>query len=181
MGGLCVISRDIKVLIAFSSVAHMGLALALVSLGRPLALWGRLLIFLTHGFSSSLIFLVAYLIYLRTNSRRLILNQGILASAPALRLLFFIRCVALLGGPPASTLLRELIGLSLIAVSWPPGIGLLVLGAFLGGAYRMLMYSRLAHSSSLRGRRSLVELSSLELLVGFYHLAWVLGYFIIFS
>lgn len=116
VGGLCVIARDIKVLIALSSVAHIGLALILVSFGRTIAMRGGLIIFLTHGFSSSLMFLVAYLIYLRTNSRRLILNQGLLISSPELRVVLFLRCVGLIGGPPASTLLRELIGLRLVTV-----------------------------------------------------------------
>ena len=63
---------DIKVIIAYSSIVHMGMVVSIFLLGWVIGMWGCLLILIRHGFTSSGIFYVANLLYLRSHSRRLI-------------------------------------------------------------------------------------------------------------
>jgi len=73
----CFQSSDIKVLIAFSSVRHIALILALLLIGRECGVQGALIIILGHGVRSSIMFYLSYLIYLGSSTRSLILNKSI--------------------------------------------------------------------------------------------------------
>ena len=75
VGGLiCLRQRDLKILIAYSSVVHMGVvSLGLLSqseMGSSCAL----LIILSHGICSPLLFAFSYFLYLRSHSRQIINN-----------------------------------------------------------------------------------------------------------
>merc|ERR1719347_2481676 len=78
LGVLCIVQRDIKVVIAYSSVVHIALVIA----GRlRLTKWGFegvLVIILAHGVCSSGIFAAANMIYERRHSRRFFFNSGLL-------------------------------------------------------------------------------------------------------
>ena len=74
---MCTQVLDIKVIIALSSVAHIGLGLLAVSFAHKIGLLAFIFIILRHGFSSSLIFLFRFLIYKRVNTRRLLRTKGL--------------------------------------------------------------------------------------------------------
>lgn len=78
---------DSKVLIAFSSVSHMGLVLVASARGSVLSLQCGLRVLVSHGFSSSVGFLIVFLFYLRQNRRRLIIIKTLLSSSGFLRLI----------------------------------------------------------------------------------------------
>jgi NADH:ubiquinone oxidoreductase subunit 4 (subunit M) len=75
---LCLQLRDLKIIIAYSSVRHMGLLIAALSTNNRSGASGSLIIMLAHGATSSAIFLIAYLMYQARHSRRLLLTKGIL-------------------------------------------------------------------------------------------------------
>ena len=84
---LCTRQPDLKTLIAYSSVRHIGMALA-VSLNNSLqAVHACLVILISHGLTSSGLFFGAATVYLRTNSRNQLLNKRTLASLPYFSLL----------------------------------------------------------------------------------------------
>lgn len=89
VGGLfvslvCLAQTDIKSLIAYSSVAHIGLVLGgLITLN----LWGfigSLVIILGHGLCSCGLFCLVNLTYERLNRRRIYLNKGFLRIMPSI-------------------------------------------------------------------------------------------------
>lgn len=172
---ICLRIRDIKIIIALSSVGHIGLRAVLLAFSSTYSAVRALVIFLTHGFSSSLIFLVAYLVYLRRNSRSLIITQRVLRSRPILVLIVFMACLGVIGAPPIRTLWGELLSFRALAASWPPRVVLLTLRALFRGAYVISFYSRTCHS-----RRSYfctrASVSYAELLTG-GHLLGVLVLF----
>lgn len=177
---LCLISRDIKILIAYSSVIHIGLALIIVLFLTQISLNRGIIIFITHGLSSSLIFLIAYIIYIHSNSRRLLSNQNITLFSPLITLFWFIRCVGIIGGPPTSTLLRELIRFRSLVSNWSPSSFLLISRAFLGGAFRIILYSRTSHNL-----RNLIHVNYNpykfnETRTVQFHIFWLIRYFFIF-
>jgi NADH-ubiquinone oxidoreductase chain 4 len=77
---------DLKSLVAYSSVSHMGLALCGILIINFWGLEGSYLIIIAHGLCSSGLFCLVNLIYERTRRRRIILNKGMLNFFPSLRI-----------------------------------------------------------------------------------------------
>merc|ERR1712090_82788 len=87
---LCLSQRDIKVVIAYSSVVHIALVVAGFLSLYKLGVEGRIIIIVAHGLCSSGIFAGANIIYERTHSRRFFLNRGLLVTRPRFRIFRFI-------------------------------------------------------------------------------------------
>nr|QOJ44984.1 NADH dehydrogenase subunit 4 [Allobates flaviventris] len=73
---LCSRQTDLKSLIAFSSVSHMGLVIAASMIKTEWSIMGAMILMISHGLVSSALFCLANTTYERTNSRTLILLQG---------------------------------------------------------------------------------------------------------
>lgn len=132
---------DVKVIIAYSSVVHIGIV-AVVMLGvRRLGLSGGLLIILAHGLTSSGIFRGANIIYERSHSRRLVNNKGGLSSDGSMRIAWFLLAVLNFAGPFTINLGREMIIIRrLVSLSlWlrVPISGI----CFLAAAYNLNLYA----------------------------------------
>jgi NADH-ubiquinone oxidoreductase chain 4 len=77
---------DLKSLIAYSSVAHMGIVLSGL---MTLSVWGvsgAYALIIAHGLCSSGLFCLANISYERMGSRRLLINKGLLNFMPSLSL-----------------------------------------------------------------------------------------------
>lgn len=85
-GVTCLRQVDIKVLIAYSSVVHLRVGVSTICLKTYSALVALVLILLAHGMSSPGLFFGAFVLYKHTHSRRLLLNSGVLVSAPSITL-----------------------------------------------------------------------------------------------
>nr|YP_003795370.1 NADH dehydrogenase subunit 4 [Anilius scytale]ACO58430.1 NADH dehydrogenase subunit 4 [Anilius scytale] len=72
----CLQQTDLKSLIAYSSVSHMGLVIAATMIQTPWALSGAMALMIAHGFTSSMLFCLANINYERTHTRILILTRG---------------------------------------------------------------------------------------------------------
>lgn len=87
MGGtlvslICLRQRDIKSLIAYSSVAHIGLVLCGLMLFSFWGLSGSVCLMIGHGLCSSGLFCLANISYERLGSRRLLISKGLLNFIP---------------------------------------------------------------------------------------------------
>jgi NADH-ubiquinone oxidoreductase chain 4 len=87
LGVLCIVQRDIKVIIAYSSVVHMALVIAGVLSLTKWGVEGVIIIMLAHGVCSSGIFAAANIIYERSHSRRFFFNSGLLNNNRLFRIL----------------------------------------------------------------------------------------------
>lgn len=83
---ICLQQTDIKRLIAYSSVSHIGLVLAAVLTGHSSAWNGALFMAIAHGLASSALFILANYTYTYTQSRNLFLIKGFLTTSPKLSL-----------------------------------------------------------------------------------------------
>jgi len=86
---ICLRQTDVKSLIAYSSVGHIGLILARVVTNSNWAIWGGLIIIIAHGLCSSALFVLANITYEITHTRRLFLTKGIITSLPILTMWWF--------------------------------------------------------------------------------------------
>ena len=98
---LCCQALDLKVLIAFTSVGHIAFVVIGVALGTCLRSTVAALVLLRHGFSSSVGFFIAFILYKLTGSRRLLINKALISVAGLLLGVWVFMVLALIGCPPA--------------------------------------------------------------------------------
>jgi NAD(P)H-quinone oxidoreductase subunit 4 len=78
-GSSCAIAQnDMKKMVAYSSVGHMGYVLLAAAAGTPLSLLASVLQMVSHGLISSLLFLLVGIVYKKTGSRDLDVIHGLL-------------------------------------------------------------------------------------------------------
>lgn len=106
---ICIRQSDMKILIAYSSVSHIGIVLAGILTYNLWGSWGALRLMLAHGLRSSGLFCIANLLYERTHSRRLFINKGFINIMPRLSLWWFLLCSSNISAPPSLNLVGEII------------------------------------------------------------------------
>ncbi len=142
---ICLRLSDLKILIAYSSVSHIGLLLAGLLASSNWGWLGALIIIIAHGLASSAIFAIANVLYESSNSRSILLTKGYLSTSPELSLLWFLITVASIAGPPTINLLREIL---LIASSYsfiPLNLLPLAVISFITVAYSLYLYTSPHH------------------------------------
>lgn len=144
---ICLRQRDLKSLVAYSSVAHMGLVLAGVITINYWGTCGGYTIILAHGLCSSGLFCLANITYERLGSRRLLINKGLINLIPSLSLWWFLLRAANIAAPPTLNLLGEIRLLnSLVAWSWVRMVTLILI-SFFSAAYTLYLYAYSQHGS----------------------------------
>nr|YP_009469778.1 NADH dehydrogenase subunit 4 [Eomantis yunnanensis]AVE15770.1 NADH dehydrogenase subunit 4 [Eomantis yunnanensis] len=154
---MCLRQVDMKALIAYSSVAHMGLVIGgLMTLNS----WGFYMTFvlmIAHGLCSSGLFCLANISYERLGSRSLLINKGLLSLMPSMTLWWFLLSSSNMAAPPSLNLLGE-IGLLNSMVGWMWLVMLfLMLISFFSAAYSLYLYSYSQHGTYYSGMFSSVS------------------------
>ena len=145
---ICLRQTDIKSLIAYSSVGHIGLIIAGIISNSKLGIYGSLAIILAHGLRSSAIFCMTNITYEITHTRTITLTKGLLITTPILSLWWFLFSCLNIAAPPSINLLREII---LITSSISHSLLLIIPIAmirFLTTAYSLFLYSSITHGHS---------------------------------
>nr|YP_006493390.1 NADH dehydrogenase subunit 4 [Stenopus hispidus]AEO18308.1 NADH dehydrogenase subunit 4 [Stenopus hispidus] len=141
----CLRQVDMKALIAYSSVAHMGLVLCGLMSFNWWGINGALAVMVGHGLCSSGLFCLANMAYERVGSRSLMINKGLMNIMPSMALWWFLLSIGNMAAPPTLNLLGE-ICLFLSIMSWDifsiVGLGLL---SFFSASYTLYMYSMSQH------------------------------------
>nr|YP_009163092.1 NADH dehydrogenase subunit 4 [Ephippus orbis]AKT94775.1 NADH dehydrogenase subunit 4 [Ephippus orbis] len=107
-GSICLRQTDLKSLIAYSSVSHMGLVVGGILIQTPWGLTGALILMIAHGLTSSALFCLANTNYERTHSRTMVLARGLQMALPLMTSWWFIASLANLALPPLPNLMGEL-------------------------------------------------------------------------
>nr|WNH20837.1 NADH dehydrogenase subunit 4 [Xyelacyba myersi] len=107
-GSICLRQTDLKSLIAYSSVSHMGLVAAGILIQTPWGFTGSLILMIAHGLTSSALFCLANTNYERTHSRTMVLARGLQMIMPLMATWWFISSLANLALPPLPNLMGEL-------------------------------------------------------------------------
>nr|WRM53706.1 NADH dehydrogenase subunit 4 [Bostockia porosa] len=139
-GSICLRQTDLKSLIAYSSVSHMGLVAAGILIQTPWGLTGALILMIAHGLTSSALFCLANTNYERTHSRTMVLARGLQMALPLMTTWWFIASLANLALPPLPSLMAELIIIvSLFNWSWWT-LALTGTGTLITAAYSLYMF-----------------------------------------
>nr|BBI37688.1 NADH dehydrogenase subunit 4 [Trimmatom pharus] len=139
-GSICLRQTDLKSLIAYSSVGHMGLVAGGILTQTPWGFTGALILMIAHGLTSSALFCLANTNYERTHSRTMVLARGLQMVLPLMTTWWFISTLANLALPPLPNLMGELMILtSLLSWSWWT-IALTGAGTLITAGYSLYMF-----------------------------------------
>ncbi len=94
------VQRDIKRLLAYSSMENIGLVVLAFGLGGPIGIFAGLLHALNHSLVKALMFCTTGNILIKYRSRSLDQIKGMLQAIPASSVLLFLGALALVGTPP---------------------------------------------------------------------------------
>ena len=159
---------DLKRLIAYSSISHMGLVLlGIASIGigtnyiSPVGLTGAAMQMFTHGTIAGLLFLMVGLIYERTHTRYIPDLGGIASKMPIISVAFVIAGLASLGLPGLSGFAAEILVFLGAFEAFPWHTGLAAFGIVLAAGYILWMIQRVLFGAE---RSRFAELSDVTVI-----------------
>lgn len=127
--------KDLKKLVAYSSISHMGFVLLGLAAGTQLSLTGAMYMNISHGLISGMLFLMVGAIYERTHTREIAKLSGIYVTVPVVATIMAFSFFANLGLPGLAGFISEffvLAGTFPVSVVWVvmAGLGMLVVAGF---------------------------------------------------
>nr|YP_003002173.1 NADH dehydrogenase subunit 4 [Hemidactylus frenatus]ACS37292.1 NADH dehydrogenase subunit 4 [Hemidactylus frenatus] len=105
---ICLRQADLKAIIAYSSVSHMGLVISAAVIQTPWSVTGAMLLMIAHGLTSSMLFCLANTNYERAHTRTLMLTRGLQMLMPLMATWWLLASLTNLAMPPTPNLLGEL-------------------------------------------------------------------------
>nr|YP_009312356.1 NADH dehydrogenase subunit 4 [Devario devario]BAV71870.1 NADH dehydrogenase subunit 4 [Devario devario] len=139
-GLVCLRQTDLKSLIAYSSVGHMGLVAGGILTQTVWGFTGAIILMIAHGLTSSALFCLANTSYERTHSRTMILARGLQMVLPLATAWWFIANLANLAMPPLPNLMGELMIITTL-FDWSPWtIVLTGAGTLITANYSLYMF-----------------------------------------
>ena len=134
--------EDMKKLIAYSSVAHMGYVTAGIFAANQQGIDGAIFQMLSHGFISGALFLCVGVVYDRMHTRDIDAYGGLVNRMPAYALIFMFFTMANVGLPGTSGFVGEFLTLMGMfqANTWIAAVA--ALGVILSAAYALWLYRR---------------------------------------
>jgi NADH-quinone oxidoreductase subunit M len=141
---IALVQSDMKKLIAYSSVAHMGIVTVGLFAFNQQGLEGALIIMLSHGLVAAALFLCVGVIYDRLHTREISRYGGLAINMPRYSLLFLFFTMASIGLPGTSGFVGEFLALAGIYKLSTWAALVCTTGIILGAAYMLYLYRRVA-------------------------------------
>ena len=170
----CVRITDLKILVAYSSVAHMSLVLRGILTITQLGQLGGLRIRVAHGVTSSALFFGVGTFYSWSNSRLYLLNSGYFIWAPRFAFFWFIFCCRNMGTPPAFNFWSELILIFSIVGNEVLTLGVLAIALFFAVAFNIIIYIRSQRQKEVSQLTYSLNFNLKEQRIFLLHLVWLL-------
>lgn len=177
---VALVQKDMKKLIAYSSVAHMGfVTIGIFSMNQQ-GIEGGIIQMLSHGLVSGALFLCVGVVYDRMHTREIARYGGLAGRMPFYAALFMFFTMASAGLPGTSGFVGEFLSLLGAYEANPYVAAIAATGLILGAAYALWLYRRIVFGQLVRedlkqiadvGRRELltfVPLVALVLWMGIY-------------
>jgi NADH-quinone oxidoreductase subunit M len=163
---VALMQEDMKKLIAYSSVAHMGFVTAGIFAANAQGLQGALFQMLSHGIVSGALFLCVGVVYDRMHTREIAAYGGLVHRMPVYAAVFMLFTLASVGLPGTSGFIGEfLVVVGLFQVStWVAALA--TTGIILGAAYMLWLYWRVMFGELVRAElKSILDMNLREKLV----------------
>ncbi|WP_425046174.1 NADH-quinone oxidoreductase subunit M [Primorskyibacter sp. S87] len=177
---VALVQEDMKKLIAYSSVAHMGFVTMGIFAANQQGLDGAIFQMLSHGFISAALFLCVGVIYDRMHTRDIDAYGGLVNRMPAYALVFMLFTMANVGLPGTSGFIGEFLTLmgAFQVNTWVTAVA--ATGVVFSAAYALWLYRRVVFGDlikeslktitdmTLRERAVFAPLIAMTLLLGVY-------------
>ena len=158
---VAMMQEDMKKLIAYSSVAHMGYVTMGIFAANQQGVDGAIFQMLSHGFISGALFLCVGIIYDRMHTREIEAYGGLVIRMPAYALIFMLFTMGNIGLPGTSGFVGEFLTLAGVfqVNTWVALIA--TTGVILSAAYALWLYRRVVFGDLIK--ESLKTISDLSL------------------
>jgi NADH-ubiquinone oxidoreductase chain 4 len=162
----CLRLIDVKAIVAYSSVSHMGVVVLGLFSNNLQGIEGAVILGLAHGVISPLLFIiVGDILYSRSHTRIIKYYRGIAGSLPILSLIFFFATLANIGTPFSGNFIGEFMSFA-GAFQQNPIMGILgATGMFLSAAYSIWLFNRMAFGSASRYMSTMPDVTRREFFV----------------
>ena len=147
---VALVQEDMKKLIAYSSVAHMGYVTAGIFAANQQGIDGAIFQMISHGFISGALFLCVGVIYDRMHTREIDAYGGLVNRMPAYALIFMLFTMANVGLPGTSGFVGEFLTLVGIfqANTWVAAVA--TSGVILSAGYALWLYRRVVFGDLIK-------------------------------
>ncbi len=160
---VALMQEDMKKLIAYSSVAHMGFVTAGIFAANQQGLDGAIFQMISHGFISGALFLCVGVIYDRMHTRDIDAYGGLVNRMPAFALVFMLFTMANVGLPGTSGFVGEFLTLvgMFQANTWVAAVA--TSGVILSAAYALWLYRRVVMGDLIKeSLKSITDMTTRE-------------------
>ena len=163
---VAMVPPDIKKLVAYSSVSHLGFVMLGIWAATTQSVQGALMVMIGHGFSTGALFFLVGMLYERRHTREIAAYGGIAKVVPVFSLIFTVVALSSIGLPGLNGFVGEFLVLlgSFRTVPWAAIIattGVIFAAAYLLWALQRIIFNRLDKPEN----ESLSDLSRRELIV----------------
>jgi len=139
---VAMVQPDVKKLVAYSSVSHMGLVVLGIFVFTTQGLQGATLQMLNHGLSTGALFLLVGMIYERRHTRLIAEFGGLAHRSPVLAAVFLVVTLSSIGLPGLNGFVGEILVLAGVFVQNRLYAAIAASGMILGAVYMLWMYQR---------------------------------------
>jgi NADH-quinone oxidoreductase subunit M len=163
---VAMVQPDIKKLVAYSSVSHLGFVMLGIWGGTVQSVQGSLMVMISHGFSTGALFLLIGMIYERRHTRLIADYGGIARVVPVFSLIFTVVALSSIGLPGLNGFVGEFLVLLGSFTAFPLATVLATTGVIFAAAYLLwalqrMIYNRLDNPENER----LTDLNGRELAI----------------
>lgn len=170
-GAFCAMAQtDVKKLVAYSSVSHMGFVMLGLAAMTVQGMNGAVLQMFNHGTSTAMMFLLIGIIYERSHHRWIVRPDGskgfggLYTQLPKFSIIFIIAMFASMGLPGLSGFISEALIFLGIYEKYTTITVLALLGLLLGAAYLLWMFKRMFFGDVIEECKSYTDVNAREIL-----------------
>lgn len=170
-GAFCAMAQsDVKKLVAYSSVSHMGYVMVGMAAMTTAGLNGAVLQMFNHGTSAAMMFLMVGILYERSHHRWIVRPDGskgfggLYTQMPKFSIVFIISMFAAMGLPGLSGFISEVLIFLGIYQRYTTITVLALIGLLIGAAYLLWMFKRMFFGEVLDECKEYTDMNSREVL-----------------
>jgi len=154
---VCIVQKDLKRLIAFSSVSHLGFVMMGIFAFNALAMKGAILQMINHGLSTGALFLLVGMIYERRHTRLIEELGGLSKVMPAFATLFLIVTLSSIGLPGLNGFVGEFLILQGTFMNYKIFAILGASGVIFAAVYMLRMFQRVMYGEVTNPKNAVLK------------------------
>src|SRR5205823_5227948 len=169
----CLMQKDWKKLVAYSSVSHLGFCTLGIFALNPAGISGSIIQQINHGISTGMLFLIVGVVYERAHTREISEYGGLFKVMPVFTIVFLIAALSSMGMPPLNGFIGEF---TILNGAWQMSFNWAfwgVVGIALGAAYLLWLFQRTTLGDVKEKLWALTDLSWREIAVFAPLIAWI--------